>query len=267
MINFGRISKEIINTADRNSPGLLTALAVAGAATSVILAVKGTIQAVEIVQQEASFRIREWEQQTEEDGAAYPSNEVVSKKEVVELTWKCYIPTGVMLLTTFTCMIGATAIGARRTAAFSSLYTLTSTALSEYQEEVKKTIGDKKEEEIRVRIAEEHMKRKLPDEQTVILTGNGNYLIYDKFSDRYFRSDIHRVKQAQADFNERLQYEGYLDINYLYDLLNLNTVTAFENFGWTATSALLHFRYLSALHPSTQEPVLVLDYEVEPKYQ
>lgn len=258
-------SKHFLQTIDRNSPTILTGLAVGGMITTIIFAVKATIKARDNLVQEANFRADEWSEGTGEHQDSYPGD--FTAKEIVEICWKEYIPTVGMGVLTIGCIIGANHINLRRNAALASLYSLSVKALEEYQAKVVEQIGEKKEEKIRDEIAQDHIDRNPPKAETIIITGRGAYLCYDSFSDRYFRSDIEAIRRSVNDFNQHLLVEGWLSINEFYDLIGLGPTKLGDQMGWIGERSILEPKFhtkMGKMQDGVAEPCLVIDYMVEP---
>lgn len=256
MSSLSIVSKELGHTIVKNSPTILTALGVGGMLTTVIFAVQGTFKAAEILEREAIFI------QEQRELVGYE----LDWKDKIELSWQCYIPTAAMGLTSIICVIAANHIGLRRNAALASLYTLADTTLREYQAKVVETIGEKKEQSIQDEMAQDTLNKHPVKNEGVILTGNGDYLCFDNFSKRYFRSNVTKVQRAEALFNQKLNREGWLNINYLYDLLDLEGVELGEEYGWVADRELLEFKFSTRLAKDTEEPTLVVDYRASPRH-
>lgn len=257
-------SKQLLRTIDRNSPTILTAVAVAGMCTTIAMAIRGTLKAKDILDHEASWRADEWSEQTGEHQSAYPGD--FTTQEILELTWRCYIPTAGMTILTISSIIGANRINLRRNAALASLYSIAQSTLEEYQKKVVEEIGEKKNDLIRGEIAQDRIDKTPVEEKTVILTGNGNYLCFDAFSSRYFRSDIEKLRRAANSFNQRLLREGYLGINEFYDELGLEPIELGDEFGWIAERALLEMKFNTKTQKETMEPCLVIDYIITPTH-
>jgi len=246
--------KDITKVLNKNSPTILTGLGVAGLITTVILAVKATPGALENIEREKWFRYEEFHDET-------PLNNV----DILEVTWKNYAPAALMGLATIGCIIGANHIHLRRNAALASLFSITETALREYQAQVAEKIGEKKEEIIRGEIAQKHLDNNPMQENTVILTGKGQYLCYDDFSSRYFRSDITTIQRAEIQFNQKLLREGWLGINEFYYHLGLDPIELGDEYGWIAERQLLEMKYSTKMAVD-QEPCLVIGYMVTPHH-
>lgn len=249
-------TKQLGRAISRNSPTILTALGVAGLLTTVILAVKATPKAMEILEYEKQFRF-------EQENAITP-DEPIEILDTIELTWKCYIPTILMGVATASCIIGANHISLRRSAVLTSLYSIAETSLKEYQQKVVETIGDKKEEKIREEIVKDKIESNPPKDNSIILTGKGNYLCYDVFSGRYFRTSVEEIQRAEIRFNQKLLREGWMDINMFYDEVGLEPIELGNQMGWIAQYAILELKFTSTLTKDT-EPCLVMEYRVPPK--
>ena len=249
-------TKDLGRTLSKNSPTILTGLGVAGLVSTVVLAVKATPEALKILEREHEFRY--------DEGEAPHLDTPIDTIDIVELTWKCYVPTAVMGLTTIACMIGANSIHLRRNAALVSLFSITETALKEYQTKVVEKIGENKEAQIRGEIAQEKVENSPVKNETVILTNKGSYLCFDSFSGRYFRSDVEAIRRSENIFNQKLLREGWLSINEFYYELGLDNIEMGDQLGWIAQHAILDIKYNVAM-AKNDEPCLVMEYRVAPK--
>lgn len=263
-MDLSEVIKTLGRSVDRNSPTILTSMGVAGLITTVVLAVKATSKAKDVLFQEANYRADEWSEQTGEHQNSYPI-EFFTPKELVEITWRLYIPTTVAGATTIACMIGANHISMRRNAALVSLLSIARTAAQEYQAKVVEQFGEKKEEKVREAIAQDKLKDNPVDEKTVILTSKGQYLCFDAFSGRYFRSDIETITRAENKFNQRLLREDWLGINEFYYEIGLPPIEMGDEFGWIAERSLLDIKKYTKLG-TNDEPCLVIDYYVTPHH-
>lgn len=247
--------KKVSDALIRNSPSILTGLSVGGLITTTIMAVNATPKALDIINQEITDR------EVEKYGDRLPR---LTTKEIVALTWKCYIPTALMGVTTIACIIGANSINLRRNAALVSLYSLAETTLKEYQAKVIETIGEKKEEKIKEEILQDRIDKNPINNGTVIITGKGDTLCYDSLSGRYFKGDIETIRRIQNDFNKDLLNEMYKPLNELYDELGLEGTELGRDMGWNTEYGLLDISFSAKLTKDGQ-PCIVLDYRVGPR--
>lgn len=257
---------KFLNTAKhvmkKRSPEILTGIGIAGMISTVVLAVKATPKAMELIEEEKLNRIPE-DYEPEKD----PKPEGLTTLETVKLAWKPYIPAAITGVASIACIIGANSVHVRRNAALATAYQLSTTALSDYREKVVETIGEKKEATVRDKVAKKKIEDNQPSNSTIIMTGKGNTLIYDSHSDRYFRSDIDKIRNAVLELNERMVNgnEMYISLNEFYDEIGLNHTDVGDSIGWRIDKGKIDVRY-SAQLTDDNEPCIVLDHLVPPEY-
>ena len=233
----------------KHSPEILTGIGIAGMITSTVLAVKATPKAVQIIEEEKK------EKETEK----------LPPKDIVKITWKCYIPSAVTCAASVACLIGARSVQSKRTAALATAYKLSETALNDYREKVIETIGEKKEKTIRDEVAKEQVKRDPVSTREIILTEKGNTLCYDVISGRYFKSDIDKIKRAENELNKKLLSEMYLSLNEFYDALGLKPTSLGNELGWNLDDGLIDIHFSSQI-ADNDTPCVVVDYHIAPRY-
>lgn len=245
-------AKNLGGFVSKNSPTILTALAVGGIFTTVIFAVQATPKALELIKRDSRY---------EHDGDPY----AYSNREAIRSAWKVYIPTVAMGVVTVACVIGSNSINQRRNAALATVYGVTEAAFREYKEKVVETIGKSKELKLRDEISAEHVRRNPPGEENVILTGKGNVLCRDSYSGRYFRSDIEKIRRSINDINKEFLSEMWVSLNEVYYEFGLSETTLGSLLGWDLDQGLLDISFSSQV-TENGEPCLVLNYEIVPKF-
>lgn len=231
-------------------PEILTGVGIAGMITTTVLAVKATPKALELLE----------EKKKEE------KVEKLAPIETVKACWKPYIPAGVTCAASVACLIGASSANMKRNAAIATAYKLSETALSEYREKVIETVGDKKEQLIRDKVAEERLKNDPVSKKEVIITGKGKSLCYDALSGRYFESDMEKIQKVENAINKRMLSEMYISLNEFYDELGLSRMYPLgDDLGWKLDDGLLEITF-SPLLTDDGRPCLALDYNIVPKY-
>lgn len=263
---FNNSLKRLGQSVGRNSPTILTALVVAGVVSTIAMTIKATSKAKDVLNEEANYRADEWSEQTGEHRFTYP-DDFFTPKEVFEITWKLYVPTGIMALTTIACAISANHISLRRNAALASLLTFAESAAREYQAKVVETIGEKKEEKLRDEIAQDRIDKHPIESSAVVLTGKGEHLFFDSFSGRYFKSDVETIRRLVNDFNQKLLRCApmFLPINDFYYEMGLESIELGDEMGWNAEDNMLEVSTSSA-KVVKGEPVIILEYKVWPKH-
>ena len=199
----------------RHSPEILTGLGIAGMISTVVLAVKATPKALKLIEEEKQQESHE-----------------LTTVEVVKVAWKPYVPAAISGVIATGCLIGACSVSARRTAALTTAYQLSTAALSEYKNKVVETIGEKKEQHIREKIDKDRVDQNPINQNSIILTKKGNTLCMDGFSKRYFESDIDELHKAINRLNAMLVKDGSCSLNDLYDELCLEHTDIGYDLGW-----------------------------------
>lgn len=212
------VFKTMQTAVSKHSPEILTGIGIAGMITTTILAVRATPKAMRLIEDYEECVLRD--------------HEKIKPVDAVKLTWKCYIPAVVTGTTSIACLIGASSVNARRNAALATAYKLSETALTEYREKVIETIGEKKEKEVRNKVAEERIKKDPVSKSEVYITQKGNTLCYDYMSGRYFESDIELIKKAINKISGVMLRDDYVSLNDFYDEIGLKHVGIGDEFGW-----------------------------------
>lgn len=253
-----KVTRKLGQALARNSPTILTGVSVAGLIATVTMAVKATPKALAILEEE------EYGQGHRKGYDKYDVN-LVSKLEIVKLTWQCYIPTALMGGMTICCIIGANSINLRRNAALASIYSLTEAALKEYQAKVIETFGEAKANKIKDSIDEDTIRKNPVRDREVIITGRGETLCYETVSGRYFKGDIEKIRKIQNELNRDLLNETFISMNDVYEALGLSYTKIGDDLGWDANEGLIEFRFSSQLSED-EVPCLVIDYHDKPRY-
>lgn len=209
-------SLEVAKTAlKKYSPQILTGIGIAGMIATTITAVKATPKALQLI-----------------DEREIKENKRLSTTEAIKTTWKCYVPAAVTGTLSVACLIGASSVSLKRHAALATAYTLSETALKEYQEKAVEVVGEKKEQAIRDAVAKKQLEKTPLGDREVIIAKEGGILCFDPLSGRYFKSDINILKKAMNDLNFRLRNEMQITLNEFYDEIGLRNTDIGEHLGW-----------------------------------
>lgn len=205
---------------EKNSPAILIGLAIVSGASAIVLAVKATPKAMK--------RIEDKKQELKVDK--------LTPLETVKTAGPCYIPTVAAFAFASGCAIGSQSIHAKRNAALATAYKISETALSEYRDKVVETIGEKKEQAVRDKVAQEQINKNPVDKRVIHVTGRGSSLFLDPLSNRYFESDKQAVLAAENKLNKAMMQSicGSVSVNDFYVELGLEPVddSIGETLGW-----------------------------------
>lgn len=261
----------------QNSPTILTSISVVGLFTTVFTAIRATPKAMSLIDDEVYFKYEDemlnlnenvsfnkW--MGSEEHCFSDRMKKLTKKEILQIVWKEYLPSLALGMVTVTCIIGSNRISMRRSAALASLYGLTDAAFKEYKNKVVETMGEAKERKVRDEIAQEKIKSNPSATSAVIVTGKGDVLCYDTLSGRYFRSDIDKIQRIVNSLNYELRSSMFLSVNELYYRLGLANISLGSDMGWDIDKGEIELEFSAQLTDSG-EPCLVLEYKVSPKYK
>lgn len=233
----------------KHSPEILTGIGIAGMITTTVMAVRATPKALILI-----------EERKEEIGA-----EKLEAMDMVKTTWACYIPAAITGTLSVACLIGASSVNARRNAALATAYTLSESALKDYQGKVIEMFGEKKNEAVKDAVAKDKVEKNPVVTREVIITEKGNTLCYDAISGRYFKSDIEKIKKAECELNRQMLDDMYVSLNDFYYEIGLDSVKLGDELGWNIDSGYIDLSFSSQL-ASDGTPCLVIDYSVAPRY-
>lgn len=209
-----KIFKQIDELTRNNSQVILTVLGVSGTITTAYLTGKAAYRSAHVLLDEEINKVNK-----------------ENSKEVIQVVWKLYIPPVLSGTATIACMIAATKIGTRRTAALTAAYSLSEKALSEYRDKIVETVGKNKEKQIRDEIAQEKV---ISNPPAPFVIGSGTVLCCDLFTGRYFNSDMESLRKAQNDINAYLVRHDRATLSHFYDLINLPHTSYSWDVGWTS---------------------------------
>lgn len=183
-------------------------------------------------------------------------------RDKIKLVWKLYIPAAGMGVLTVAAIVCANRIGTRRTAAMAAAYSITEKAFTEYQDKVAEKVGQRKEQGFRDEIEQERITNNPVSTREVIITGGGNVLCYDKFTGRYFQSDVESLKKAQNDLNAQVLNDFYASLTDFYNLIGLKGTSMSDELGWNSDK-LMQLRFSTVLSEDGR-PCISIDFSVTP---
>ena len=86
----------------------------------------------------------------------------------------------------------------------------------------------------------------------------------DTLSGRYFKSDIETIKKAVNELNREMTYQNYVSLDEFYSKIGLEPIKNGHLLGWNLDNGLIEIDFGSCL--AEDEPCIVIDFEVPPKY-
>lgn len=246
---------------NENSRTILTGVGIVGTVTTTYLTGRATFKAAAIIERETTKL--EKEAALEDDNGESPKIVELTRFQKVKLVWHHYIPPGVTLVTTITCMIVANKIASRKIAALAIASGVSERALQEYKAKVIEKLGERQDEKIRDEVAQDRVTNNPVRSQEVIITGTGDHLCYDHYTGRYFQSSAEKIRQAENKINYELNNLYYASASEFYDALGLPATTLTDTMGWNANKRVEV--QLSTVMSTDDRPCLAIDF-VQPPF-
>lgn len=203
----------------RNGSTILTCAGALGVVATAVTAVKATPKALQLL-----------------DEAAEEKQEDLTRMEKIKIAGPVYVPSILMGAGTVTCIFGANMLSKRQQASLISAYTLLDKSYKEYKDKVKELYGEDSDKHIRAEVAQDNYDL-YEDEETEDEYEDefedGKLLYYDQFSNRYFRSTLADVLNAEHNINKILYTQGGAYLNDFYELLGIEKIPSGNELGWS----------------------------------
>lgn len=150
----------------------------------------------------------------------------MTRIEKIKKTWKCYIPSGLVMTSTMLCIIYSDKVSMNEKIAL--LNTL-NTVQDNYRN-LKTAVDDTCTPETKEEIIKKTIKKKVPKE--LYLERTSEKIFYEDYRGIYFTSTIDNVLKAEYLFNKQLSIVGYASLNDFYKLLGLQETDQGHYLGW-----------------------------------
>lgn len=216
-MNLSSTVRTVQNVITANSPVLLVGTAIAGVVTTGVLAARGGYKARGII-----------------DFAEDQSDEPLTAVDKVKLTWLCYAVPTLTGASSIAAVVGVHAIHTKRNAALAGLYAVSAGKLDDLRDEAEKMLSPKKTQELNDRLGQKAVDSHPVGDHEVIIIGDGNELMFDEWSGRYFMGSIPVVERAVAEVNTLVAQNGEASLNDYYDFIGLPPIPVGMQIGWIA---------------------------------
>lgn len=247
------------------SPEILTGIGIAGMITTTVLAVKATPKALEKIE-EKKKRVYDELDPLDVPSQAIPQDVKLKPMEVVKVSWKYYIPAVITGTASIACIIGASKVNYTRNAALATAYNLSQTALTEYKAKVIETIGEKKEQVVREKVAKEQLEKNpvIPSKEIIVTSGD-KQRFYEVMGNQRFSSTVTDIERIVNGLNRRMRDEMYISLNELYLELGLKPAPIGDIVGWNIDKGYIELSF-DSLIDTDGTACIVMDYLVRPTY-
>ena len=151
-----------------------------------------------------------------------------TKKQIVLMCWKAYVPAAILGGGTIACILGSNALNKKQIASLTAAYMALGKTYQTYRQKVIENIGLEKEAEIQKQISEE----KLPEVRDKM--AEEKLLCYEPISKRYFHATEVELTDAFYHMNRDFALDGEASMNSLYNYLGLDYLPEGDTTGWSA---------------------------------
>lgn len=233
-INLRGIVKTARAALIKHSPELLTGLGLVAVGSAVYIVAKVTPKALQVIENE----VREREEITQETGVAVADlPAMLPLRDKFRLTWKLYLPAAITFATGTACIVGASAVNAKKNAALATACTVAESALIDYAGKVKELVGEEKAKEIHNAAVEEHMQKMEPYAPSS--DPNKPELFYDVWASRSFYSTENKISAAVNRLNARVNSYMSASYNELCYEWEQKPSDSGEKWGWNVNTGLV----------------------------
>ena len=218
-MNLKHLTKDVGRIIAENSPQILTVLGVVGTVGTAYLAHKAG--------REATITLGPDPHYSSSEEKLRP----LTKKEIVEKTWKLYVPAATAGVMTVGCIIAANRVQARRFAALAAAYGVLSGDFDDFRDKAAEKLGLRKLDETDKELAEKKIQGKLPAGTAL---PDGQTWFCDMSTMRIFPSTMESVKRAQNKVNYEVNNFKSSSLNEFYEWLELDVTTLGNILGWNS---------------------------------
>ena len=195
----------------QSSPTILTVLGIVGVVSTAVTAVRATPKALKLI------KAKKDDLKTDK----------LTPMELVQTTWKCYIPSA---------LVGVGVMDRRNQAALSSAYAMLNESYKQYRQAAKKVYGEDADNKIHAEMAKDAQVASYdwgyqvynmdmdPDSEQL--------LFYDLISKKYFTTTMAAVLNAQYHVNRNLSIRGDCSLNEYLSFLGVEKIDKGDELGW-----------------------------------
>lgn len=249
----------------KNSPAILTGMAIVGVISTAYAAFKAGPRADKILEE---YR---------KDMSYCDRNDKEAKRAVITETAKKMIPVVappiIMGGSTIGCVIGSHSVSSRRIAALSAAYTLSESTVKNLNSKMEEILGEKKARAVKDAIMKDKLResekndQKLLGDGNIIVPDNGYVLCKDLHSGRPFYSTAEKIKQAIVKCSFDVQQDMWVSLNDFYDEIDspqLEHIPLGDDLGWNVEDTIRGQLpiTLTAILTSDGKPCLCVDADI-----
>lgn len=188
--------------------------------------------------------------------------------EAFKEVWALYLPVVILSGASVTSVVMGNKVATRKTAALAAAYAISETALQEYIEQTKETVGEKKATEIKEQLSAKKVAETYKG-NNILLTGDGDCLFFEPISGRYFKSNWNKILKAANELNAKAMSNitGITTLSDWFEELGLARTSISEDIGWAienGSNGIISIDVISSMTPDNV-PCGSISYNTLPK--
>ena len=254
--------QKLARATKRKSPVIFLVAGIAAGVSAVVVAVKQTAEAKDIVDSETQIKTYQ-----ENDPSAK-----LTKKEIVKATWKKYIPVVALVLVSVFFILSSAGVVHRRYESLVAAYGLLSSYKEDYVNKVIETVGKQQEKNITDDIVKDKVKaiHKAVPTESLGEPEEGKILFFDIWTGTKFYATHEYVRGVINKMNDRLiRYPGdYETLSDYCSELHIKgpTPKVFNKMGWTFECGLINVEFVYMTDDDDITPLIGIKHKNEPTY-
>lgn len=184
-------------------------------------------------------------------------------------------PTVVLAVFSTACIAGGHKSLSNELAASVAAYEMKDRALKSYVANVKETLGEKKESEIRDSYYEKEALKDIPegpDDRCIICTGEGDYLYRDNGTKQWFRASPRWLDHCRHEISKSIFTYDSASANELADIIGIEptefgNLLGFDTDDLDSATHLIDMRWNRCYMSPWGEPYAVVEYSVHERFR
>lgn len=233
----------------KHSPEILVVAGAVGVVTSAVMACKATTKLPEVMET-GRKRVEEVHHIVDD-----PEATIKNPRKAITLAYahtgldlvKLYGPSVALGVTSLGCMLASNGIMRKRNIALAAAYTAVDKNFKAYRSRVVDRFGEELDKELRYNVKTKEIEETVVDEKgkqkkvkrKIQVSEHNELSDFSKCFDESCpgwtkdpEANLIFLKMQQAQANNRLQYEGFLFLNDVYDMLGFQRTVAGQSVGW-----------------------------------
>lgn len=150
-----------------------------------------------------------------------------TKKQIVLICWKAYVPAAILGGGTIACILGSNALNKKQLASMTAAYMALGKTYQEYRRQVAERWGTDAEKDVWKDA------QSIKEEPTKNMTEE-KLLCYEPISKRYFHATEAELTDAFYTLNRSFAVDGEVSLNDFYSCLGLEYLPNGDTTGWSA---------------------------------